>query len=114
VAVWLALLATACTGPVMKLPPTAPDSAGIEHRQFRVDCIELGECQKRATDACGSPYSVVSEWHNTIPESELPGLNEASRPKDSNDWKHLTLPNRTGIESGDPMPLASIVVACNG
>jgi hypothetical protein len=70
--------------------------------------------QKKASTACGSTYSVVSEWHNTIPESDLPGLNEGSRPKDSRDWNRLTLTNETGIESKDPMPLTSLVVACNG
>jgi len=86
----------------------------MAHRQYRIECIEVDQCKKEATVACGSPFEVVSEWHNAIPESELPGLNEASRPKDSRDWKRYTLPSRTGIESKDPMPLAAIVVACNG
>jgi hypothetical protein len=76
----------------------------------------MNECEQRARVACGSRYDVVSEWHNEIPESALPGLNEASRPKDGRDYDHYqaALPNRTGIESDDPMPLATIVVACTG
>jgi hypothetical protein len=86
---------------------------GARGRQFRIECIELEQCKQEATAACGSPYQVVSEWHNTIPESELPGLNEQSRPKEAREWNAATLPRRTGIESDDPMPLSSIVVACN-
>jgi hypothetical protein len=109
-AVSLALFASACGSTVTKLP-AGPDE---RVRQFRIECIDLGQCKKKAEVACGSPYQVVSEWHNTIPESDLPGLNEESRPKDSRDWNRHTLPNRTGIESVDPMPVSAIVVACNG
>jgi hypothetical protein len=86
------------------------DHAG--QRQFRIECIELDQCKEKATAACGSQYQVVSEWHNTIPESELPGLNEQSRPRDVREWNPMSLPRATGIESDEPMPLSSIVVAC--
>jgi hypothetical protein len=107
----LALLVTACGSSVKKVEASKADD---KRRHFRIECIELDECKKKASAACGTPYEVVSEWHNTIPESELPGLNEDSRVKDSRDWNRQTLPNRTGIESQDPMPLSAIVVACNG
>jgi hypothetical protein len=106
----VALLAAGCGSSVKKVEPTAEDA----RRQFRIECIEMDQCKQKASVACGSPYDVVSEWHNAIPESDLPGLNENSRPKDARDWNRHTLPSQTGIESNDPMPLASIVVACNG
>ena len=107
-------LGFACSSTVTELPPREPVAGSTaKARQFRIECIKLDQCKQKATTACGSRYSVVSEWHNTIPESELPGLNEGSRPKDFRDWERRTLPDRTGIESDDPMPLASIVVACN-
>jgi hypothetical protein len=109
-----ALFAVGCGSSVREIEPSQADAKGVTHRQFRVECIELDQCKKKASTACGSTYSVVSEWHNTIPESDLPGLNEGSRPKDSRDWNRLTLTNETGIESKDPMPLTSLVVACNG
>ena len=108
------LLTVGCSA-ISELPP-AKASDGAEHRRFRVECVEMAQCQKRARVACGSKYEVLSEWHNEIPESQLPGLNEASYPKDGRDYARYraALPDRTGIESDDPMPLASIVVACNG
>jgi len=106
----LAVLAAGCGSSVKKVEPAAGDA----RRQFRIECFQMDQCKQKATVACGSPYDVVSEWHNTIPESDLPGLNENSRPKDARDWNRHTLPNQTGIESNEPMPLASIVVACNG
>jgi hypothetical protein len=102
-----------CGSTVKEVEPSA-DATGVKHRQFRVECIHEEECKQRASAACGSSYRVVSEWHNTIPESELPGLNEGTRPKDARDWNRYTLPDQTGIESNEPMPLTSIVVACNG
>ena len=114
--------ALACST-VTELPPREPTQGNaVQTRQFQIECIKLDQCKKKATVACGSQYSIVSEWHNTIPESELPGLNEGTRPKDFQDWENRTLPNRagialpnrTGIESDAPMPLASIVVACTG
>jgi hypothetical protein len=108
-------LVSACGGSVTRLD-AANDARGAEKPRFRIECIRMAECQHKASVACGSKYDVVSEWHNEIPESELPGLNEASRPKDARDYNnyHAALPNRTGIESNEPMPLASIVVACTG
>lgn len=108
------LLTVGCSA-TSELPP-AKASDGAEHRRFRVECVEMAQCQQRASAACGSKYEVLSEWHNEIPESELPGLNEASTPRDVRDYHntHAALPNRTGIESDAPLPLASIVVACNG
>jgi hypothetical protein len=103
----------ACSSSVTPLSSTSPNERGAPQRQFRIECIHLDECKEKATSVCGSPYQVVSEWHNTIPESELPGLNEQSRPKEAREWNAATLPRRTGIESDDPMPLSSIVVACN-
>jgi hypothetical protein len=114
--------ALACST-VTELPPREPTAGNAaQARQFHIECIELDQCKREASVACRSRYSIVSEWHNTIPESELPGLNEGTRPKDFQDWENRTLPNRagialpnrTGIESDEPMPLASIVVACNG
>jgi hypothetical protein len=107
-----ALVSLSCASPVTKLASTPPDERGVERRQFRIECIALEQCKEKATAACGSQYQVVSEWHNTIPESELPGLNEQSRPKDVREWNAPTLPRATGIESSEPMPLSSIVVAC--
>ena len=109
----VALLVSACASPVTKLDSTPPDERGSPQRQFRIECIELDQCKEKAFAACGSQYQVVSEWHNTIPESELPGLNEQSRPRDVREWNPMSLPRATGIESDDPMPLSSIVVACN-
>jgi hypothetical protein len=100
---------------VKELPPREPAPGQVARvRQFRIECIHLDQCKQKANDACGSRFEVVSEWHNTIPESALPGLNEESRPKDHRDWHHYRLPDRTGIESNEPMPLSSIVVACTG
>lgn len=97
-----------------ELEPSVPDEHGVQHRQFRVECIEPEQCKQKASVACRSSYSVVSEWHNSIPESELPGLNERTRPKDARDWNRFRLTDETGIESNEPMPLTSLVVACNG
>jgi hypothetical protein len=106
---WLSVSSCA----VKELPPREPTPGNVAGaRQFRVECIEPDECKERALAACGSPYEVVSEWHNTIPESELPGLNEESRPKDARDWNRYRLPDRTGIESNEPMPLTTLIVAC--
>jgi len=116
-ALWLlaafALPVVGCGSSVKELEPSK-DASGRSHRQFRVECIEREQCQEQAQRACSSTYKVVAEWHNTIPESELPGLNEQSHPKDARDWNRYTLPDQTGIESNQPMPLTSIVVACNG
>ena len=97
-----------------ELDPTTADEDGVQHRQFRVECIQPEQCRKEAQRVCRSPYKVVSEWHNAIPESDLPGLNEQSRPKSAVEEYTHTSRNQTGIESKDPMPLASIVVACKG
>ena len=110
----LAVFATACGSTVTKLEPTSPDQSGASHPRYRIECIELDQCKKRAVAACGPKYEVVSVWKNTIPESELPGLNEQSRPKDAWDWNHGTLPSATGIESREPMKVARIVVSCTG
>jgi hypothetical protein len=104
----MALLLSACGSSVRELEPRD------HRRQFKVECVELDQCKKRATAACGPSYEIVSEWHNTIPESDLPGLNENSRPKDWRDHNRYVLPDRTGIESEYPMPLSSFVIACNG
>ncbi|HEX6278103.1 MAG TPA: hypothetical protein VFZ53_33895 [Polyangiaceae bacterium] len=110
-AIVLGAVFSSCT--VKELPTRDAGSHRVAGaRQFRVECIHLDQCKEKARAACGSPYEVVSEWHNTIPESELPGLNEETRPKDARDWNHYRLPDRTGIESSEPMPLSSIVVAC--
>ena len=104
----VALFSSACGSSVKELRSTD------NRRQFRVECVRLDQCKQRAAAACGASYDVLSEWHNTIPESELPGLNEQSRVKDYLDFTRFTLPNRTGIESREPMPLSSFVIACNG
>ncbi len=104
----VALLLGACGSSVKELEPVDG------RRQFRVECVRVDQCKQRAAAACGANYKVISEWHNTIPESALPGLNESSRVKDARDFNHYTFPNRTGIESDDPMPLSSFVIACNG
>jgi hypothetical protein len=109
-----ALLTAACGSSVRKVEPSQADGTHPPRRQFRIECIQMDQCKQKASAACGAPYDVVSEWHNGIPESDLPGLNEGSRPKDARDWNRHTLPSQTGIESNEPMPLASIVVACNG
>jgi hypothetical protein len=109
-----ALLAISCST-VNELPPAeTPAAHGGASRRYRIECIELAQCKEKASVACGTPFAIVSEWHNTIAESDLPGLNEGSRPKDYRDWNRYRLPDRTGIESDEPMPLASIVVRCNG
>ena len=108
-----AFFAVGCGSSVKELEPSQ-DANGLPHRQFRVECIELDQCKQKASAACGSGYSVVSEWHNAIPESELPGLNEETRPKIAVTRYTQTSKDQTGIESEDPMPLTSIVVACNG
>lgn len=108
------LVLTACAGAVTELPPREPTPGHPGARQYRVECVQMAQCRQRARVACGSKYEVVSEWHNQIPESELPGLNEASRPKDHRDFHRYVLPDQTGIESTDPMPLASLVVSCAG
>jgi hypothetical protein len=104
----MALMLSACGSSVRELQPKD------HRRQFKVECVELEQCKKRATAACGTSYEIVSEWHNTIPESDLPGLNESSRPKDWRDHNNYTFQDPTGIESKEPMPLSSLVVACNG
>ncbi len=94
--------------------PSDGSEGNNARRQYSIDCFELDECKELAAKTCGAPYDVVSEWHNDIPESEFPGLNEQSRVKDSRDWNRITLPRRDGFESDSPMPLATIVVACHG
>jgi hypothetical protein len=105
----VALLAGACGSSVKEV-----ESSDHRRRHFRVECVKVEQCKQRANAACHSNYEIISEWHNTIPESELPGLNESSRVKDARDFEDFTFPNRTGIESDEPMPLSSFVVACNG
>jgi Zn-dependent alcohol dehydrogenase len=103
------LLLSACGSSVKEV-----ESTDHRRRHFRVECVREDQCKKRATAACGPNYEVISEWHNTIPESDLPGLNESSRVKDARDFNDFTLQSRTGIESNEPMPLSSYIVACNG
>lgn len=102
----------ACGSTVSSVEPTRPDQDGIAHKQYRIECIRADECKRIAARTCGPNYSVVSEWNNTIPESSLPGLNEQSDQSRPRDWEHYHLRRQTGIESPDPMPLTSIVVAC--
>jgi hypothetical protein len=109
-----AFVFSGCSSTVSSLGPTAPDQNGVKHNQYRIECIDADECKRVAARTCGPNYWVLSEWHNAIPESNLPGLNEQSRPKDGRDWNRHYLPRQTGIESSDPMPLTSIVVACKG
>jgi len=113
-ALGLAAALSSCSS-VTELPPREPGPGQVAStRQYRIECIELDQCREKASSTCGSRYEVVSEWHNAIPESELPGLNEGSRPKDARDFNHYRLPDRTGIESNEPLPLTAIVVACSG
>lgn len=108
------MLTCGCGASVSEIASNDATSVPGKAQRYRVECIELERCRERAAEACRSPYSVESEWRNTIPESELPGLNERTRSKDASDWERYTFPRATGIESNAPMPLVSIVVACNG
>ena len=112
--VGFALLTAACGSSVKELDPLEADEDGVQRRQFRIECVQREQCQREAQRACGSTYRVVSEWHNTIPESDLPGLNEQSRPKSAVEEYTSVSSYQTGIESKDPMPLTSLVIACNG
>ena len=55
-------------------------------------------------------------WQNTIPDSELPGLNartqrnteRSTREYDHFDWN----PNGPGIESEAPLPITEVIVVC--
>jgi hypothetical protein len=111
-ALGLALLA--CSSTVSSVDPTTPDRSGVSHKQYRIECIKPDDCKRAAARTCGQSYSIVSEWNNTIPESNLPGLNAQSDQTRTRYWDRYYLQPQTGIESKDPMPLKSIVVACNG
>jgi len=86
---------------------------------YRIECIRLGDCWAEAHRACGGDYRMLERHDNTIPESDLPGLNERtdahSYQRWSLDWPAARNPRPygTGIESDQPMPLTDVVVVCS-
>lgn len=88
---------------------------------YRIECAHLDACLAEAKRACHGKFQTVStrENVNTIPESELPGLNSQSQAHTTRypSSYGTTVPGGIpsygpGIESDEPMPIAEVVVAC--
>ena len=115
----LLLLVTACAPTIAtKTPVSTASGAGVS---YKIECVHVAECLAEANRTCHGKFDTVStrENVNTIPESELPGLNSQSQAKA---FRHTTSYGTTvpggipsygpGIESDEPMPIAEVVVAC--
>ena len=93
---------------------TAPGATAT----YDIECMHLGECWAEAQRKCGGAYRALETHENTIPDSDLPGLNAET---DAHSYRHdgfyvggppRRRPFGPGIESSDPLPLADVVVAC--
>jgi hypothetical protein len=112
------LLAGACAPTMATKTAVSPVSGAPS---YKIECVHVAECLAEAKRTCNGKFDTVStrENVNTIPESELPGLNSQSQ---ANTFRHTTsygttipggiAPYGPGIESDEPMPIAEIVVAC--
>ncbi len=110
------VLVSACATTTKPLARTSEGAAS-----YKIECIRLGDCWTEAKRACGGPYRAVEKHENTIPESELSGLNARTQ---GNTLRHYPygygLPGSVPqygpgvVESDDPMPLAEVVVVCTG
>jgi hypothetical protein len=115
----LALLLAGACAPTLATKTLV--SAGGGARSYKIECVHVSECMAEANRTCRGKFDTVStrENVNTIPESELPGLNSQSQ---ANTFRHSTsygttipggiAPYGPGIESEEPMPIAEVVVAC--
>jgi hypothetical protein len=108
------VLASACTTTTKALAPEGGRAS------YKIECIKLGDCWAEAQRACRGPYHALEKHENTIPESDLPGLNART---EANTERHYpygyglpggTPPHGPGIESDEPMPIAEVVVVCAG
>jgi hypothetical protein len=115
-AIWGLWLASACA---TTTKPLAPSSGGAA--SYKIECIKLGDCWTEAKRACGGPYRTVAKHENTIPESELPGLNVRTQGDTLRHYPYgYGLPGSVPqygpgvVESDEPMPLAEVVVVCTG
>lgn len=114
-AVWGLLLVSGCATTTKSLAP----SGGAE--SYKIECIQLGDCWAEAKRACRGPYRAVAKYENTIPESELPGLNVRTQGHALRHYPYgYGLPGSVPqygpgvVESDEPMPLAEVVVVCTG
>ena len=115
-AIWGLWLASACATTTKPLAPTSEGAAS-----YKIECIQLGDCWAEAQRACHGAYRAVEKHENTIPESELSGVNIRTQ---GNTLRHYPygygLPGSVPqygpgvVESDDPMPLAEVVVVCAG
>ncbi len=74
---------------------------------YKIECVKLDGCLSEAARQCHGAYRTVATKHNTIAESDLPGLNARTQRQNPTS-------NGLGIESDDPMPLTQVVVVCSG
>jgi hypothetical protein len=99
-----------CTATVRSAPPQAGKPS------YEISCMDVRDCDRVARRQCGGAYSTLRTWQNTIPDSELPGLNartqrnteRSTREYDHFDWN----PNGPGIESEAPLPITEVIVVC--
>jgi hypothetical protein len=110
----LSLLATlGCASTTTVKPVSRADGSGYE-----IECIRLGECWQEARRACHGQYQTVQQDENTIPESELPGMNALTSRNTGvrngfvGQDPGMVPSSGPGIESRDPLPLAHVVVFC--
>lgn len=107
------LLGGACTTTSTALPAKSGTSS------FKIECVRIEDCWAQARQDCKGKFHTVSKRDNTIPESELPGLNAQTQ---ANSYRHTTSYGTTvpggipsygpGIESDEPMPASEVVVEC--
>ena len=112
------LLASACATTGTKTRALPPRHGALA---YRIECVGLPGCWSAAHKACHGSYRVESKRENvnTIPESELPGLNAQTQ---ANGYQNATsygtsIPGGMptygpGIESDEPMPVSEVVVVC--
>ena len=72
---------------------------------YKIECVKLDGCLSEAARQCHGAYRTVTTKHNTIAESDLPGLNARTQRQNASS-------NGPGIESDEPMPLTEVVVVC--
>src|SRR5689334_23365725 len=80
---------------------TTPVRSATGKPAYSIECIHLGECFAEARRACRGPFETVSTRANSIPESQLPGLNAVTESHArSRDGTLATMPGM--VPSGGP------------
>jgi hypothetical protein len=106
--------ASACTTTTKALAPSHGAAS------YQIECVKLDDCWAEAKRACGGPFRAVEQHQNTIPESDLPGLNARTQANGITRYPYGYGPPGNvprygpGIESDEPMSVAEVVVVCGG